>query len=88
MAPTPSQSNTDEHWKKTTRLMLIYLGVWFSSVTSSTCSSINLSPSKFQSGFPLGLHGCSGLVIVFVVSVHVCKTEDKIDREFGMAEDD
>ena len=29
MAPTPSQANTDEHWKKTTRLMLTHLGVWF-----------------------------------------------------------
>ena len=29
MAPTPNQANTDEHWKRTTKLMLIHLGVWF-----------------------------------------------------------
>ena len=29
MAPAPSQSNTDAHWKKTTRLMFMHLGVWF-----------------------------------------------------------
>ena len=29
MAPAPSQANTDEHWKRTTRLMFTHLGVWF-----------------------------------------------------------
>ena len=29
MAPAPSQANTDEHWRRTTRLMFIHLGVWF-----------------------------------------------------------
>jgi len=24
-----SKANTDEHWRKTTRLMLTHLGVWF-----------------------------------------------------------
>ena len=29
MAPSPSQANTDAHWRKTTRLMFTHLGVWF-----------------------------------------------------------
>ena len=59
MAPAPSQSNTDEHWKKTTRLMLIHLGVWFffgyvihMFVNPLNTSSFQCSASRSASTWP------------------------------------
>ena len=41
-------------------------------------------------GFPLGFYmAAQGSLIVFVVLIFwFARTQDKIDREFGMAEDD
>ena len=91
MAPAPSQSNTDEHWKKTTRLMLTHLGVWFffGYVIHMFVNQLNLIKIPIL-GFPLGFYmAAQGSLIVFVVMLFVfAKQQDKIDREFGMAEDD
>ena len=56
------QSNDEAHWRKTTNLMLMHLGVWF----------------------------VFGYVVhMFVVQLFMfAKQQDRIDREFGVAEDD
>jgi putative solute:sodium symporter small subunit len=91
MAPSPSQTNTDEHWKKTTRLMLTHLGVWFffGYIIHMFVNQLNAIKIPIL-GFPLGFYmAAQGSLIVFVVMLFMfAKQQDKIDREFGMAEDD
>jgi putative solute:sodium symporter small subunit len=86
-----SQANTDEHWRKTTRLMLTHLGVWFffGYVIHMFVNQLNAIKIPIL-GFPLGFYmAAQGSLIVFVVMLFVfAKQQDKIDREFGMAEDD
>ena len=87
----PSQANTDEHWRRTTRLMLTHLGVWFffGYVIHMFVNPLNAIKIPIL-GFPLGFYmAAQGSLIVFVVMLFVfAKQQDKIDREFGMAEDD
>ena len=91
MAPTPSQSNTDEHWKKTTRLMLIHLGVWFffGYIIHMFVKPLNAIVIPVL-GFPLGFYmAAQGSLIVFVVMLFMfAKQQNRVDREFGMAEEE
>jgi putative solute:sodium symporter small subunit len=91
MAPSPSQSNTDEHWKKTTRLMLTHLGVWFffGYIIHMFVNQLNAIKIPILE-FPLGFYmAAQGSLIVFVVMLFVfAKQQNRIDREFGMAEED
>ena len=91
MAPAPNQSNIDAHWKKTTRLMFIHLGVWFffGYIIHMFVKPLNAIISPVL-GFPLGFYmAAQGSLIVFVVMLFVfAKQQNRIDREFGMAEED
>ena len=86
-----SQANTDAHWRKTTQLMLTHLGVWFffGYIIHMFVNQLNTINIPIF-GFPLGFYmAAQGSLIVFVVMLFVfAKQQDKIDREFGMAEDD
>jgi putative solute:sodium symporter small subunit len=90
MAPS-SQSNTDAHWKKTTRLMFIHLGIWFffGYVIHMFVKPLNTIVIPVL-GFPLGFYmAAQGSLIIFVVMLFVfAKQQNRIDREFGMAEDE
>jgi putative solute:sodium symporter small subunit len=93
MTPTKeaAQANTDEHWRRTTRLMFTYLGVWFFFGYVIHFFVIPLNTIKIPIlGFPLGFYmAAQGSLIVFVTMLFVfARQQDKIDREFGMAEDD
>jgi putative solute:sodium symporter small subunit len=87
----PSQANTDEHWRRTTRLMLTHLGVWFffGYIIHMFVNQLNAIKIPIL-GIPLGFYmAAQGSLTVFVVMLFVfAKQQDKIDREFGMAEDD
>jgi putative solute:sodium symporter small subunit len=98
--PTQSQSadlSVDEqargeaHWKATTRLMLMHLGAWlfFSFIVHMFVNQLNniIIPILL---FPLGFYmAAQGSLIAFVVMLFLfAKQQDKIDREFGFAEDD
>ena len=91
MSPTSSQDNTDAHWKKTTRLMFMHLGVWFffGYVIHMFVKPLNTIVIPVL-GFPLGFYmAAQGSLIVFVVMLFVfAKQQDAIDREFGFAEDE
>ncbi|MFZ0620488.1 MAG: DUF4212 domain-containing protein [Pseudolabrys sp.] len=91
MAPTPNQANTDEHWKRTTKLMLIHLGVWFffGYIIHMFVKPLNTIIIPVLH-FPLGFYmAAQGSLIIFVVQLFMfAKQQDNIDREFGMAEDD
>ena len=93
MAPTTesAQANTDAHWQRTSRLMFMHLGAWFFfgyviHFFVVPLNAITIPILKFPLGFYMAAQGS---LIAFVVMLFMfAKQQDKIDREFGMAEDD
>jgi len=67
--------------------VLMALWVIFSFVIPAFAVQLN---SIVIAGFPLGFYmAAQGSLIVFVVQLFIfAKQQDKIDREFGVAEDD
>ncbi len=90
-ATSGTSANDQAHWKKTTRLMFIHLGVWFffGYVIHMFVNVLNKVTIPVL-GFPLGFYmAAQGSLIVFVVMLFMfAKQQDNIDREFGVAEDD
>ena len=87
-----AQSTNDEaHWQKTRRLMFTHLGVWFffGYVIHMFVVPLNKITIPILN-FPLGFYmAAQGSLIAFVVQLFVfAKQQDKIDREFGVAEED
>jgi putative solute:sodium symporter small subunit len=84
-------SSDQEHWSKTRRLMFIHLGVWlvFGYVIHMFVVPLNKIIIPVVN-FPLGFYmAAQGSLIIFVVMLFVfARQQDKIDREFGVAEDD
>ena len=91
MAPSDTQANRDEHWRRTTKLMFIHLGLWifFGYVVHMFVYPLNKIIIPVL-GFPLGFYMAGqGSLIAFVVMLFVfAKQQDKIDRDHGYAEDD
>lgn len=95
MQPMPDSHNLREreeaHWRKTSRLMLINLGIWFifGYVIHMFVVPLNTIQVPIL-GFPLGFYmAAQGSLIAFVVILFVfARQQDRIDREFGFAEDD
>ena len=87
MEPTKEEA----HWRKTTRLMLTHLGIWafFGFIIHMFVYQLNKITIPVL-GFPLGFYmAAQGSLIVFVVMLFMfARQQDKIDREFGFAEDD
>jgi putative solute:sodium symporter small subunit len=86
----PTNAARDEaHWAKTRNLMFIYLGVWlfFGYIIHMFVHVLN---KVVILGFPLGFYmAAQGSLIAFVVMLFIfAKQQDKIDRDFGVAEDD
>ena len=83
--------NSDQaaYWRRTRSLMWVTLAIWFvfSFVVHWFADALN---GVSFLGFPLGFYmAAQGSLIVFVVLIFwFARTQDKIDREFGMAEDD
>jgi putative solute:sodium symporter small subunit len=84
-----AQSNDEAHWQKTTNLMLTHLGIWFFFGYIIHMFAVPLNNIVIL-GFPLGFYmAAQGSLIAFVVMLFVfARQQDKIDREFGVAEDD
>ena len=84
-----TSANDEAHWRKTTNLMWIHLGIWFffGYVIHMFAPALN---KIVIAGFPLGFYmAAQGSLIAFVVQLFLfAKQQDKIDREFGFAEDD
>jgi putative solute:sodium symporter small subunit len=91
MAQASDKANTESHWKKTTNLMLTYLGVWvfFGYIIHMFVIPLNYIKIPIL-GFPLGFYmAAQGSLIAFVVMLFLfAKQQDQIDREHGVAEDD
>jgi putative solute:sodium symporter small subunit len=85
-ALTPSQR--DEYWRRTSRLMWIIMALWFFFSFVVHLFAVQLNQIEFL-GFPLGFYmAAQGSLIAFVV---LCfwnaAGQNKIDKEFGVAED-
>jgi putative solute:sodium symporter small subunit len=92
MADSTSMKQKEEaHWAKTSRLMWMHLAVWFffGFVIHMFVKPLNAIIIPIL-GFPLGFYmAAQGSLIVFVVMLFMfAKQQDKIDREFGFAEED
>ena len=85
------QVRDDAHWKKTTTLMLTHLGVWFffGYVIHMFVVPLNKITIPIL-GFPLGFYmAAQGSLIVFVTMLFLfARQQDRIDREFGVAEEE
>jgi putative solute:sodium symporter small subunit len=85
------ESKEVQHWNKTTKLMFTHLGVWlfFGYIIHMFVVPLNKIIIPIL-GFPLGFYmAAQGSLIVFVVMLFMfAKQQDKIDREFGFAEED
>ena len=88
---TSSKENDESHWRRTTRLMLTHLAVWFffGYVIHMFVVPLNKITIPIL-GFPLGFYmAAQGSLIVFVGMLFLfARQQDKIDREFGVAEED
>jgi putative solute:sodium symporter small subunit len=85
-AMTPAQR--DAHWSKTSRLMWTIMALWlfFSFIIPAFAVQLN---NIVIAGFPLGFYmAAQGSLISYVV---LCfwnaSAQNKIDEEFGVAED-
>ena len=69
--------------------MIIHLSIWFFFAFVVHWFAHSLNSITFI-GFPLGFYmAAQGSLFAFVIQLFVfVKQQDKIDREFGMAEDD
>jgi putative solute:sodium symporter small subunit len=86
-----TSDNDNAHWKKTTRLMFMHLGLWlfFGYIVHMFVHVLNKVTIPIL-GFPLGFYmAAQGSLIAFVVMLFFfARQQDNIDREFGVAEDD
>jgi putative solute:sodium symporter small subunit len=83
---TPEQRNA--YWQKTSRLMWTILVLWLIFSFVVPAFAVQLNSIKFL-GFPLGFYmAAQGSLIAYVV---LCfwnaRAQNKIDEEFGVAED-
>jgi putative solute:sodium symporter small subunit len=84
-----ADNNVEAHWRKTTSLMWFMMALWafFSFIVHMFAPALN---GIRILGFPLGFYmAAQGSLIAFVAMLFwFAKAQDKIDREFGMAEED
>jgi len=77
------------HWQRTRNLMFAHLAIWFvfSFVVHWFAPALNKMAFLH---FPVGFYmAAQGSLVVFVIQLFVfSKQQDRIDREFGVAEKD
>jgi putative solute:sodium symporter small subunit len=83
-----SPQQRDAYWRKTSRLMWIIMGWWvfFSFLIPAFAAQLN---SITIAGFPLGFYMAAqgSLVSYVVLCFWNASAQNKIDQEFGVAED-
>jgi putative solute:sodium symporter small subunit len=91
MAQPDPKANQETHWKKTTNLMLMHLGIWlfFGYIIHMFVVPLNKITIPIL-GFPLGFYmAAQGSLIVFVVMLFMfARQQNRIDRDHGYAEDE
>ena len=86
---TDNNQQKEMHWKKTRTLMIVHLTIWFIFAYLVHWFANDLNNIKFLH-FPLGYYmAAQGSLFAFVIQLFIfVKQQDKVDREFGMAEED
>ena len=76
------------HWSRTSALMWTVLLIWFIASFVVHLFAPSLNQIRIL-GFPLGFYmAAQGSLIIFVVVLFwFARRQDKIDEEFGVAED-
>lgn len=79
----------EQHWARTRNLMIIHIIIWFFFSYVVHWIAPQLNKVTFND-FPLGFYmAAQGSLIAFVVQLFTFNWQQgKIDREFGMAEDE
>ncbi len=84
------ESKEEAHWRKTTRLMLTYLGLWlfFGFIVHMFVLVLNKVTIPILN-FPLGFYmAAQGSLIAFVVMCFWnASAQNKIDEEFGVSDE-
>jgi putative solute:sodium symporter small subunit len=85
-AMTPAQR--DAYWRKTSKLMWIIMGLWVVFSFIIPAFAVQLNEIKIL-GFPLGFYfAAQGSLVFYVVACFWnARAQNKIDEEFGVAED-
>jgi putative solute:sodium symporter small subunit len=86
---TADNAQRAAHWVRTRNLMIIHLVIWFVFAYLVHWFAPQLNQIRFLH-FPVGFYmAAQGSLVVFVVQLFVfAKQQDKIDRQFGVAERD
>jgi putative solute:sodium symporter small subunit len=79
----------EAHWQKTRNLMIIHLVIWFTFSFIVHWFAPALNKISFLN-FPVGFYmAAQGSLAVFVIQLFFfARQQDKIDHEFGVAEED
>ena len=79
----------EKHWAKTKNLTIFTLIIWFIFSFGIHWFADSLNSINFI-GFPLGFYmAAQGSLIVFVLQIfYLTYKQQKIDEEFGVAEDE
>ena len=77
------------HWRQTRRVTAVLVALWLATTISAVWFARDLGQWSLF-GWPLSFYmAAQGSLIVFVVQLFLfAKQQDRIDREFGVAEDD
>ena len=86
---TVDNAQREAHWLRTRNLMITHLVIWFVFAYVVHWFAPQLNQIRFLH-FPVGFYmAAQGSLVVFVVQLFVfVKQQDKIDRQFGVAERD
>lgn len=78
-----------EYWKKNLQLTAILLAIWFIVTYVVGFFARELNSITFF-GWPLGFYmGAQGALIIYVISIfYYAIRMNKLDREYGVAEDE
>lgn len=79
----------EQHWAKTKNLTIITLIIWFIFSFGVHWFADSLNSFSFI-GFPFGFYmAAQGSLVVFVLQIfYLAYKQQKIDEEFGVAEDE
>ena len=80
-------SHREEHWRRTRKLMIVHLIIWFIFSYVVHWFATELNAFRFF-GYPLGFYFASqGSLAIFVIQLFAfARQQHKIDVECGMAE--
>ncbi|MGH8666462.1 MAG: DUF4212 domain-containing protein [Burkholderiales bacterium] len=80
-------SHREEHWRRTRKLMIVHLVIWFIFSYVVHWFATELNAIRFF-GYPLGFYfAAQGSLAIFVIQLFAfARQQHKIDVECGMAE--